>query len=200
MTSSGSTKCTNASFSERTLPQRIVLTGFMGAGKTTLGSLLAQKLGWTFIDLDDEIVRAERRTIAAIFESDGEPAFRELEHIALTHTLAQSHIVLALGGGAMENASNLPLLMKEAGTLLVYLQAPLEILVARCEQQQQTQSQAAHRPVLANRAELKARFLRRLPLYQSAHWTIDTAERSADDIVQTILMEWASIASDVQGT
>ena len=192
MTSSDAPKYPNAHL-DRTAPLRIVLTGFMGAGKSSVGALLAQKLGWKFVDLDEEIVRAEQRSIAAIFESQGEAAFRELEQLALARALAQSRTVLALGGGAMENAANLPLLTEEPDTLLLYLQAPLEVLVSRCELQQRTQPQAALRPVLANRAELQERFLRRAPLYQSAHWTVDTSGRSPDEIVQTILMQWTNI-------
>lgn len=172
------------------LPERIVLTGFMGAGKSTVGPRLAGKLGWTFVDLDDEIVRAERKSIAAIFETSGESEFRRLEHRALVKALERTGMVLALGGGAVEAAANRQLLATDRRAWLLYLEAPLEVLVARCGEQRQAIPEAARRPVLEKAAELTERFLRRKPLYESAHWTVPTAERDPDEIVRLILDQW----------
>lgn len=172
------------------LPNRILLTGFMGAGKSTVGLRLADGMGWNFVDLDEEIIRAERKSIAEIFETTGEIRFRELEHRALAAALDRGEIVLALGGGALETAANRELLASSPDTLLIYLEAPLDILIARCERQQVLESEAARRPVLEQRAELAGRFLRRQPLYRSAHWTINTAESDAEEIVRTILSRW----------
>ena len=168
----------------------MVLTGFMGAGKSTLGARVAQELGWRFVDLDEEIVRAEQQSIADIFDTAGEASFRKLENIALTMALKQDRLVLALGGGALETEANRRLLADDPATLLLYLAAPLEILIARCEQQAQLQPQAAHRPVLEKREVLRERFLRRKPLYESAHWTIETTAQEPDAIVQAVLARW----------
>ncbi|MES2221317.1 MAG: shikimate kinase [Acidobacteriota bacterium] len=175
------------------LPKRIVLTGFMGAGKSTVGPRLAHRLGWTFIDLDDEIVRAEGKSIASIFDSIGEARFRELEEKTLANTLHQKNIVLALGGGAIETAANLRRMHEDDFTLLLYLAAPLDVLIERCEQQQ-LHRKAVRRPILEKRAELTERFERRRPLYESADWTIETTGRTLDELVHVIMVRWHKAA------
>lgn len=161
----------------------------MGAGKSTLGPRLAQRLGWAFIDLDDEIVRAEQRSIAQIFDSIGEARFRELEQNALATTLHRENIVLALGGGAIETAANRQRIQEDDKTLLLYLAAPLEILIERCEQQQ-LHRKAVRRPILEKRADLTERFQRRRPLYEQADWTIETTGKTLDELVQIIMAQW----------
>ena len=162
----------------------------MGAGKSTVGLRLAKELGWTFVDLDEEIVRTEGKSIATIFESSGEAYFRDREHSALRKTLTHDGIVLALGGGAIETEANRPHLQENPETLLIYLEAPLEILMVRCEEQQLSNPTAPRRPVLENRSELEKRFLRRKPLYEMAHWTVETAEADPEQTVQIILKRW----------
>ena len=161
----------------------------MGAGKSTLGAMLAQGLGWTFVDLDEEIVRSEQKSIADIFASTGESGFRELERLALSVALQRERVVLALGGGAIETAANRQLLQEERSTLLLYLEAPLQALLERCEQQQQSKD-AVKRPVLEQRAELLQRFQRRKPLYESAHWIVHTSGRTPEEITAAILQHW----------
>jgi shikimate kinase/3-dehydroquinate synthase len=78
----------------------VVLVGFMGAGKTTVGHLLAEKLGLPFVDSDLVIEQRERRSVREIFDRDGEPAFRALEHRIVAELLDGPAAVLALGGGA----------------------------------------------------------------------------------------------------
>lgn len=166
----------------------------MGAGKSTAGVRLADALGWRFSDLDEEIVRGEGRSIADIFETSGEAAFRAMEHRALAAALAQENIVLALGGGAVETSANLTLLRNDPATLLVYLEAPLELLLERCDRQHGADSNAPRRPVLENRPELTSRFLRRKPLYESAHLIVATAELTADKVAEKILEAWKTHA------
>jgi shikimate kinase len=92
-----------------TLPahlRRIVLTGFMGAGKTTVGRLLAARLGWDFLDLDASIESRTGLAVPSIFAAHGEAHFRQLESQALAASLGRSNIVLALGGGAPESLTN----------------------------------------------------------------------------------------------
>jgi shikimate kinase len=178
------------------LPKRIVLTGFMGAGKSTIGPRLAQRLGWTFIDLDDEIVRAEQKSIAEIFDSIGEARFRDLEQNALAKTLHQEHIVLALGGGAIETAANRQRIQEDQETLLLYLAAPLEVLIERCEQQQ-LHRKAVRRPILERRAELTERFQRRRPFYELADWTLETTGKTLDELVHTIMAQWNKASRNI---
>ncbi|MCU0242124.1 MAG: shikimate kinase, partial [Vicinamibacteria bacterium] len=82
------------------LPERIVLVGFMGSGKSTIGPLLAGRLGWPFIDLDLWIERQQARAIAEIFAREGEAHFRALEQQAARAMLARDRLVIAAGGGA----------------------------------------------------------------------------------------------------
>jgi len=162
----------------------------MGAGKSTVGVRLAQLLGWSFVDLDEEIVRTEGKSIAGIFEESGETYFRQLENHALIEVLTRDGCVVALGGGALETVANQSALQNDPESLLVYLEAPLEALMARCEQQRLAHPAAPRRPVFENRPELTARFLRRRPLYEAAHWRIETADTGMEETVQTILRKW----------
>ncbi|MEO6829225.1 MAG: shikimate kinase, partial [Acidobacteriaceae bacterium] len=130
------------------------------------------------------------QSIAEIFAARGEASFRQLEHRALAVVLARPQVVLALGGGAVETEATRQLLSGDPETLLIYLEAPLDVLIARCEQQEIADANAARRPVLERRAELAARFHHRRPLYELAHWTIPTAGLDTVQIVQTILSRW----------
>ncbi|MFA5814577.1 MAG: shikimate kinase [Bacteroidales bacterium] len=97
----------------------IVLLGFMGSGKSTLGKQLAASLGWTFTDLDRFIEAEENRTIPEIFEQDGEATFRKLESNALNKVLAYPHQVIAIGGGAPCHPGNMQLIKEKS--LSIYL-------------------------------------------------------------------------------
>jgi shikimate kinase len=165
---------------------RIVLTGYMGAGKTTVGRLLAQQLRWPFVDLDDAIVQAEGQSIASLFATIGEAAFRVRETAALARELAHAPLVLALGGGAIESETNRALLASTSETQVVFLEAPLEVLLARCEQQQ-AQPNATVRPVLADPQRWMQRYAERLPYYRMAHHALATADQGPAETVQTLL-------------
>ncbi len=97
----------------------VVLLGFMGSGKSTLGKQLAALLGWDFIDLDRFIETHENRSIPEIFNQDGEATFRKIESIALQKVLAYNCQVIALGGGAPCQPENLKLIKEKS--LSVYL-------------------------------------------------------------------------------
>src|SRR5438270_1754293 len=98
------------------LASRLVLTGFMGAGKTTVGRMLAERLGWEFLDLDAYIESRTGLTVPTIFTMHGEPHFRRLESQALASALGRRNIVLALGGGAPEVLTNRLLLEQTPAT------------------------------------------------------------------------------------
>src|SRR5208282_4965089 len=85
--------------------RRLVLTGFMGSGKTTVGPLVAERLGWSFVDVDDVIAAEAGCSIPELFRRDGEAAFREREHDAIARLAGGDALVLALGGGAIEDAA-----------------------------------------------------------------------------------------------
>jgi len=179
---------------------RVVLTGFMGSGKTTAGRLLAARLGWSFLDLDREIesreARAGRpRSVPEIFADLGEAHFRRLESAMLATLLGQRHIVIALGGGAPEELGNRLLLEQTPRTAVVHLAAPLEVLLDRCEAESQ-QPGAVARPVLADRERVAARFAQRRPLYERlAHHHIDTAGLTPEQTADAVLLSLQRLSS-----
>jgi shikimate kinase len=163
--------------------RRIVLTGFMGAGKSTIGPLLAQRLGWRFLDTDAVIETRTGTTIAEIFTRPGEEAFRVLETETIREYGRAEHVVLALGGGAVEAGSTREALAGLNEACIIFLEAPLEVMVARCV----AQPGAAERPVLADRDRLAARLAARLPHYREAHLTVATANQTPEDVAGMIL-------------
>src|SRR5215469_11127361 len=104
--------------------RRIVLTGFMGAGKSTIGRLLASRLGWEFLDLDTHLENRTGATIPELFARHGETHFRRLESTALASALGRSNTVLALGGGTPEEITNRLLIEQTPDTLAIFLDAP----------------------------------------------------------------------------
>ena len=163
-------------------PRRIVLTGFMGSGKTTVGPLLAGRLGWSFIDVDDIIEAEAGVTIAELFARHGEAPFRDREHLTIARLAAADALVLAMGGGAIEHPATRDLLLTTPGTLLVHLEVELATTLDRCRGTEHL------RPILADHANLASRYQRRLPLYRTAHVSIPVAaltpEQAADAILQ----------------
>jgi shikimate kinase len=162
-------------------PRRIVLTGFMGSGKTTVGPLVANRLGWSFIDVDDVIEAEAGCAIAELFTRDGEPAFRDREHATIRKLASNDSLVLALGGGAFERAETRDLLLADPGTLLVHLEVQLSTTLARCR------GTESIRPVLADQANLSARYLRRLPLYRLAHISLPVDNLTPEQVADRIL-------------
>lgn len=157
----------------------------MGAGKTTVGALLAARLGWAFADSDRVVESRASTTIAEIFARRGENAFRELEAEAIREAAQQERLVLAVGGGALETPSTREFLASLANCRVVFLEAPLETMIARCT----AHAEGPVRPVLADRARLAARWSARLPWYRQAHLTVATAELSPDAVAERILAE-----------
>src|SRR5262245_19734407 len=168
-------------------PQRraVCLVGFMGAGKTAVGQLLAKQLGWRFIDLDDEIEHAAGTSIAAIFRRGGEAEFRRLEGERLKKLLNSlkpgKPMVAALGGGAFVQRENAEML-HEAKVPAIFLDAPLDELLRRC------QAQAGRkRPLLeSGHDELSILYAERRPLYLAAHATVQTAGKSVKEVAAEV--------------
>jgi shikimate kinase len=162
-------------------PRRIVLTGFMGSGKTTVGPLIARRLGWKFLDVDDAIAAEAGATIAELFSRQGEAAFRERERAAIAALASNDSLVLALGGGAIEHAATRALLLTTPGTLLVHLEVELATTLKRCRGTEHL------RPILADQANLESRYQRRLPLYRMAHVSIAVDALTPEQAVDAIL-------------
>ena len=161
--------------------RRIVLTGFMGSGKSTVGPLLAARLGWRFVDVDDVIEAEAGCTIAELFARHGEADFRDMEHATITRLAADEGLVLALGGGAIEREQTRTLLLSDPHTLLVHLEVELATTLLRCRGTETT------RPILADRANLAARYERRLPLYRTAHVSISVNALTPQQVVDEVL-------------
>lgn len=153
----------------------------MGSGKSTVGPLVAARLGWRFIDVDDAIVADTGMAITDFFRRHGEAAFREREQAAIARLAGENALVLALGGGAIENAGTRDLVLHSAGTLLVHLEVELATTLARCGGTEGT------RPILADQANLAARYRRRLPLYRTAHVTVATDALTPEEVVEAVL-------------
>jgi shikimate kinase len=176
-----------------TLPaglRRIVLTGFMGAGKTSVGRLLAESLSWAFLDVDAHLEARAQASIPELFARHGEPHFRRLESSALASALARTETVIALGGGAPEEITNRLLLEQTPGTLVVFLDAPFPTLFDRCMLQaiELSASPELIRPVLASPEQAEARFRTRHPFYRRlARLTLCTAELTAPEVADNLL-------------
>ena len=155
----------------------IVLIGFMGAGKTTVGHLLAGQLGLPFIDSDMVIEERGGRPVRQIFADDGEEAFRALEHETIAGLLRGRAAVLALGGGAVEHPATQALLQPAQ---VVYLHVGYPAAVARV-------GGDAGRPLL-RRTDLEAVYQRRLTAYAAAATlTVPTDGRGPEDVTLDIV-------------
>jgi shikimate kinase len=159
----------------------------MGAGKSSVGRVLGQRLNWTFEDLDDRIERREGRTVAKIFRDSGEPAFRRAEQSALQQALKEMHgaaaRIIALGGGAFAQKDNAALL-KASGVPTVFLDAPVEELWQRCCQQ--ASEAGAQRPLLKSAEQFRKLHTERHRRYAQASVSIQTGGRTIEAIAQEI--------------
>jgi shikimate kinase len=162
--------------------QAIFLVGFMGAGKTSVGRALGQRLGWLFEDLDDRIVIREGRPIEGIFRDSGEAEFRRAESAALRELLGElglSPRVVALGGGAFVQAENVALIEK-AGVHSVFLDAPVEELLRRCEQEQK------QRPLRRNAKQFRELYEKRRASYAKAKVHVETNGKDVDTVAAEV--------------
>jgi len=164
-------------------PRAVFLLGFMGAGKTSVGEALARRLGWHFVDLDRRIELQEGRTVAEIFSSSGEDAFRSIETAVLHELLAQldqgQRMVVALGGGTPVREGNAAL-MASCGVPQVFLDAPFEVLCRRCGQA------IGARPLFRNKEQALRLYESRRQYYLKAQLRVDTASRSVEQAAAEI--------------
>ena len=157
----------------------LLLWGFMGSGKSTIGRELAARAGVPFVDLDEALESRASMSIADIFAKRGEPFFRELEKRALEELLDEGgKAVVALGGGALLDERLRARSLAEA--FVVTLTAPFEVLAARLE--------GTPRPLASRAAAL---FEERRSAYLEAHRTVDTSGDDVGVIVETLLNTWS---------
>jgi shikimate kinase len=164
----------------------IVLTGFMGSGKSSVGRALATLLDWNFVDLDAEIEKVEGRKIRYIFANDGEPTFREIETARLRSVLATRPRprVLATGGGTYVQEHNAKLL-RAAGATVVFLEASPETLLQRCCPKGSESSETI-RPLARDRDAFMRLYEQRLPFYRTADLTVNSENKQPEAVAQEI--------------
>ena len=160
----------------------VVLVGMMGAGKSSLGSRLAERLGLVFVDADAEIETAAGMSIAEIFEAHGEPAFRDGERGVIARLLNNGPQILALGGGAFSDATTRQNVLEKA--LSIWLDVPVKELIDRVKRK------PGKRPLLANtdvHEKLTTLMHERGPLYAEADIRADVARKSHDIAVADLI-------------
>jgi shikimate kinase len=160
----------------------LVLVGFMGAGKTSVGRALGRHLNWPFEDLDDRIEAREKLTVPRLFEVYGEPGFRERETAALREIcseLLRSPRVIALGGGAFVQPEN-AMLIENLKLPTVFLDAPVDELLRRCRQEERI------RPLCRDEEQFRESYDVRLTAYQGAVHKVDTYRKDIDEIAREV--------------
>lgn len=173
---------------EEMTPGPIFLTGFMATGKSKVGHLLARKLNCRFVDTDELIQDRASRTIAEIFETDGEELFRQLEYECLVEVSRQSRVVVALGGGAITQERNREVIRSAAG-LLVCLEAAVETILERVGRKQ-TRPLLAGLDAVGKREKINRMLAERAPYYAVADLTIhSSADSTAEQTAQQLFEE-----------
>lgn len=170
--------------------QNIILTGFMGTGKTTVGRLLAKKLTYRFIDTDDTIVSKTGKTVAQIFETLGENAFRRMESDLALELSTLHEQVIATGGGMLMNSDNVTAF---SGSGIIFsLMADPETIIHRV-----SHDGGALRPLLDvpdPKKKIEELLTQRGPIYER-FIQIDTTEKSPESICEEIAQKYQNITS-----
>jgi shikimate kinase len=161
-----------------TKPQRVVLVGFMGVGKTTVGQALAARLSWSFLDLDDWICTQNGKSVAEIFREKGEAFFREEERRAAEAVRALERHVVAAGGGAFAQPGTRAALRE--GAVTVWLTCDLDAVLHRI-------AVDGSRPLAADRERMQALMAQREAAYRLADLTVDTTEASPQVVAERIV-------------
>lgn len=160
--------------------KNIILTGFMGVGKTSVGTRLARDLGFTFVDADELIEADQKITITEIFSTFGEPYFRDVETRIIGQVLAGENQVISTGGGAVIREENRAL-FKERG-ITICLTARPEVIYERIRQE-------THRPLLQvpdPPGKVRELLTAREPFYRQADLVIDTSALTVDEVINEI--------------
>ncbi|MFA9559406.1 shikimate kinase [Evansella sp. AB-rgal1] len=156
----------------------IYLIGFMGSGKTTIGKAFSVLQGYTFIDLDEFIKAKHGMEIPQIFKTFGEQVFREWETTALKECSKMEKVLIATGGGIIENQRNFDVMNRNG--VIIYLKADFDTIYERIKHD-------SNRPITQEGLEgLKKRFNLRLPKYEQAKFTIDTETKSIQQTVREL--------------
>jgi len=167
-------------------PGNIILIGYRGSGKTTVGRLLAERLGWAFVDTDALIEARAQTTIADIFATQGQDGFRKREREAIASLAKGEQQVIAAGGGAVMDRRNLEGL-RTAGTI-IWLTASPEVLWARIKQDRRTAESRPNLTAAGGLDEVRTILAERQASYrQAANLTIDTEHRDPQEAAASIV-------------
>jgi shikimate kinase len=170
-------------------PRRIILIGLSGTGKSTVGRLVARRLGWMSGDTDDQIVSLDGREIAQIFRDEGEDYFRKIERQAVLQLSKGDNWVVATGGGAILDPVNRGRLWRDS--FVVYLETGVDTLLDRIVHG--NPARAAARPLIAGddpRARIASLHAERAPLYALADWTVRTDTLAKHQVAEQIVRAW----------
>jgi len=164
---------------------RLFLTGFMGAGKTSVGRIVAARLGWAFVDLDEEVERRAGMSVRRIFETLGEPEFRRLESEALRQAAALDDVVVATGGGTIAFPDNARLLHAQGVT--IWLSPSFSTLASRVDAAGVPGRE--DRPLFRDATQALALYRQRLPAYRTADLTVEVgAAEAPEEVAARILL------------
>jgi shikimate kinase len=160
--------------------RNVILVGFMGTGKSTVGKLLAGRLGWSFADMDEYIEKEQKTAIRDLFRVHGEPYFRALESKVLSKLVEKKKKVVATGGGAVLAEENRECMLQNG--LVIALTADPDCIIRRVSRDQ-------NRPLLEGNLQERVHTLleQRKHVYEFAHLTIDTTDLSTVQIVDQII-------------
>ena len=163
------------------MKHNIILTGFMGTGKTSVGKRLADLLHWQYVDVDETIEKQVAMSISEYFKTRGEPSFRDIESSTLYELLSHQQHVISTGGGAVIRQENRRL-MHENG-FVICLEATPEVIFERIHREK-------HRPVLGNTPDLnkiQQVLQERIEYYKDSDWCIDTSQKTVFQVVEEII-------------
>ncbi len=168
----------------------VVLMGYMGSGKSTIGKELATVLNYSFLDLDDYIVNREKASISDIFQAKGEIYFRRKESEYLKELVNSSqNLVLALGGGTPCYGKNIDLLTGNSDIALVYLKLSIPFLTKRLFEEREKRPLISHLKSEEELLEFVGKHLfERIQYYSQAQYTITTDNKNQEDVLEEILM------------
>lgn len=163
-------------------PDRLYLTGFMGAGKSTIGRLLAKRIGYRFYDTDHLVMKGFGKPVSQVFQENGEDAFRKAEIMVLQELAKRTKVVISTGGGTLVREETFAI-ARETG-MLIYLRAPVSSLYERVI------FSPKDRPLVDvpdQESVFRERFEERRQFYERSDITVDTVDRRPGDVVQEII-------------
>ncbi|MDA8228398.1 MAG: shikimate kinase [Desulfitobacterium hafniense] len=162
-----------------TINKNIILIGFIGSGKSTVGKRLSKVLGWEFIDTDWEVEEITGLDIPGIFKRHGETRFRSEEVLVVKKIVSKTKVVIATGGGTVVNQESWEALAQTG--VMIHLYAPVDVILDRVGHKKD-------RPLLKkDLEEVKNLWLRRQVIYQKADYTVDTSDKNIDQVVAAVL-------------